>query len=90
MKHNAVDFDVNQGTAGQLPVTIRKHPQIFDIRLIAKDKTVRDARVRTLGNIPKVVRYGAKTFEINIALGEPYLYLEIYAEDLSNIEVHDS
>jgi hypothetical protein len=60
-----------------------------NITLIAKDRSSLPTTIETDGNIPEVIRWKGEFFKLNMALGKPYIYLQIYGEELSNIEVKD-
>ncbi len=72
-----------------------RHPRAkktFDITLIRRDLSSRPAKIETDGNLPEVITWEGEYFKVNLFkvnfdLGEPYLYQQIYAERLCDIEV---
>jgi hypothetical protein len=60
----------------------------FDITLIRRGLSSRPATIETDGNLPEVIFEEGEFFKVNLGLGEPYLYQQIYAEKLSDIEVN--
>lgn len=68
-------------------LSARPSKRTFDITLIAKDKSSRPATIETDGNVPEIIRWQGVFFKLNLALGQPYLYLQIYGAELSDIEV---
>lgn len=58
-----------------------------DITLITKDGSSRPTTIETDGNVPEVLLWNGIFFKLNLGLGKPYLYLEIYGVMLSDIEV---
>lgn len=65
----------------------RSSKKTFNITLVAKDKSSRPATIKTDGNVPEIIRWKGLFFKLNLALGQPYLYLQVYGEELSNVEV---
>lgn len=62
----------------------------FDITLIKKCRESHAATIETDGNIPEIIIWDDVFFKLNIGLGEPYLYLQIYGANLSDVEAKDS
>jgi len=59
----------------------------FDITLVRRGLSSRPAKIQTEGNFPEVIIWEGEFFKVNMGLGEPYIYHQIYAKNLSDIEV---